>query len=65
MKRGIVKFYNRDKGYGFITEEGTEKDYFVHETGCDDAIADGDRVTFDVGEGKKGPMAIEVKQDMG
>lgn len=63
MKKGKVKFFNRDKGFGFITDESGQ-DWFVHETGCDDVIAQNDTVTFEVGEGKKGPMAINVKQDM-
>lgn len=65
MKTGTVKFFNRDKRFGFITESGTSKDYFVHESGCDDVIADGDNVVFEIGEGKKGPMAVNVRQNLG
>ncbi len=63
MKKGKVKFYNRVKEFGFITEDETGKDFFVHATGLIDIIADGDPVTFEIGEGRKGPMAINVKQE--
>ena len=62
MKKGKVKFYNRVKEFGFITEHESGKDFFVHATGLEDIIADGDEVTFDIGEGRKGPMAVGVKQ---
>ncbi len=62
MKQGKVKFYNVDKRYGFITENETEKDYFVHSTGLVDQISDGDDVTFDLIEGKKGLNAVNVKK---
>tara|TARA_B100000508_G_scaffold140463_1_gene141579 strand:+ start:22416 stop:22610 length:195 start_codon:yes stop_codon:yes gene_type:complete len=64
LKTGTVKFFNQEKGFGFITEEGTGKEYFVHKTGCIDIITDGDEVTFEVGEGRKGPMAVDVKQNV-
>jgi len=62
MKKGKVKFYNRVKGFGFIQDEETGKDLFVHSTGLADQIADGDEVTFDVTEGPKGLNAVNVKR---
>jgi len=59
--QGTVKFYNESKGYGFITEDETQKDYFVHSSGVKTKIKNNDKVTFEVGEGKKGPMAIDVQ----
>ncbi|MBT8236452.1 MAG: cold shock domain-containing protein, partial [Bacteroidia bacterium] len=54
MSKGTVKFFNDSKGYGFITEEGVEKDHFVHISGLIDEIREGDQVTFDLQEGNKG-----------
>ena len=62
MKEGIVKFFNHEKGFGFITDNESGKDFFVHKTSCIDTIADGDTVSFEVGEGKKGPMATDVRK---
>jgi CspA family cold shock protein len=59
--QGTVKFYNESKGYGFITDDETKKDYFVHTTQLKEKISQNDQVTFEVAEGKKGPMAVEVK----
>jgi CspA family cold shock protein len=59
MKTGTVKFFNEDKGFGFITEENG-KDTFVHITGLNDTIKTDDSVTFEVTDGKKGPTAINV-----
>ncbi|PKP29038.1 MAG: cold-shock protein, partial [Bacteroidetes bacterium HGW-Bacteroidetes-18] len=46
---------------GFITEETSKKDYFVHITGLIDKISDGDEVQFELEEGKKGLSAVNVK----
>ena len=61
MKKGKVKFFNNSKGFGFINDEETGKDIFVHSTGLKDDIREGDAVTFDVEEGKKGLNAVDVK----
>ena len=42
MKKGTVKFFDEDKRYGFITEDGSEQEHFVHASGCVDRIAKGD-----------------------
>jgi cold shock protein len=61
MSKGTVKFFNESKGYGFITEEGVEKDHFVHITGLIDEIREGDVVEFDLKDGNKGLNAVNVK----
>ncbi|TAN16986.1 MAG: cold shock domain-containing protein [Chitinophagaceae bacterium] len=60
MKQGTVKFFNVSKGFGFIrTDDGQE--VFVHATGLVDKVKEGDKVTFDVVQGKKGLNAVNVK----
>ena len=61
MKKGTVKFFNETKGFGFITEENSGTDYFVHISGLIDEIKQGDEVEFELTEGKKGLNAINVK----
>ncbi|MDM9631716.1 MULTISPECIES: cold-shock protein [Robiginitalea] len=61
MSKGTVKFFNNAKGFGFITEEGVEKDHFVHVTGLIDEIREGDQVEFDLEEGRKGLNALNVR----
>ena len=61
MSSGKVKFFNESKGFGFITPEDGEKDVFVHANGLIDQIQDGDEVSFDVEEGRKGPHAVNVR----
>lgn len=61
MNKGTVKFFNESKGFGFITEEGTNKEYFVHHSGLIDEIREGDAVEFELAEGRKGLNAVNVK----
>jgi len=61
MKKGKVKFFNDTKGFGFINDLETGSDVFVHATGLNEDITEGDEVTFDVQEGKKGLNAINVQ----
>ena len=61
MRKGTVKFFNESKGFGFIVEDDSKKEYFVHATGLVDEIQEGDTVEFDITEGKKGLNAINVK----
>lgn len=61
MLQGTVKFFNESKGFGFITEEGSNTEHFVHISGLIDKISEGDRVEFDLKEGKKGLNAVNVK----
>ncbi|MBU2929025.1 cold-shock protein [Winogradskyella psychrotolerans] len=61
MSKGTVKFFNDIKGFGFITEEGSNQEHFVHISGVIDEIREGDVVEFDLTEGKKGLNAINVK----
>ncbi|MFT5642070.1 MAG: CspA family cold shock protein [Cyclobacteriaceae bacterium] len=61
MNTGTVKFFNDSKGFGFITEDGSNKEHFVHISGLIDEIREGDSVEFELKEGKKGLNAVNVK----
>ena len=61
MKKGIVKFFNSTKGFGFITEDDSNTEYFVHVTGIIDEINEGDAVEFELKEGRKGMNAVNVR----
>ena len=61
MKKGTIKFFNESKGFGFVTEEGSNTDYFVHISGLIDEVREGDTVEFELKEGKKGMNAVNVK----
>ncbi|WP_415191369.1 cold-shock protein [Psychroserpens sp.] len=54
MSKEIVKFFNDTKGFGFITEEGSNTEHFVRIFGLINEIREGDEVDFDLREGKKG-----------
>lgn len=61
MEKGTVKFFNGDKGFGFITMENG-KDVFVHQNDLNDLkIKEGDKVSFNTKEGKKGPNAVNIE----
>ena len=63
MTNGIVKWFDNHKGYGFIEQEDGP-DVFVHHSGINatgfKSLSEGDSVTFDVEQGKKGPSAVNV-----
>ena len=61
QKDGTVKFFNSEKGFGFISQTENRSDVFVHSSGLIDEIRENDKVTFDVEEGKKGLNAVNVK----
>lgn len=61
MSKGKVKFFNESKGFGFIKDAESEKEYFVHSSGLKDSINEDDEVTFDIEQGKKGLNAVNVK----
>jgi cold shock protein len=63
MKTGKVKFFIESKGFGFITEDETNEDFFVHVTGLNGLqIQQHDKVAFDTQEGKKGINAVNVQR---
>ena len=66
MANGIVKWFNDRKGYGFIEQEDGP-DVFVHHSGITGdgfkSLREGDRVTFDIEQGQKGPAAVNVRAE--
>jgi CspA family cold shock protein len=59
--KGTVKFYNTLKGFGFIKDDDSEKEYYVNASGIKEAINENDKVSFDLEAGKKGMNAVNVK----
>jgi CspA family cold shock protein len=58
--RGIVKFFNNEKGYGFIKNNTNGEEVFVHSTGIIDKIKENDEVEFEMQQGRKGMNAVNV-----
>ncbi len=61
MNKGTVKFFNESKGFGFIKEDETNQEYFVHVSGLIDEIREDDAVEFELKEGRKGMNAVNVR----
>jgi cold shock protein len=61
MNNGTVKFYNDSKGFGFIKDTNSPKEYYVNASGLKDKIKENDVVTFELEEGQKGLNAVNVK----
>ena len=63
MSTGTVKFFNDSKGFGFITPDNGGDDLFVHISAIsEDTLNENDKVDFEIGEGQKGPCAVQVKK---
>ena len=61
MKEGTVKFFNYEKGFGFITPSDSSEDIFVHTTGLIDEIRENDQVKYKTEQGRKGLTAVNVE----
>ena len=61
MNTGTIKFFNEAKGFGFVVDNSSKEEIFVHASGLIDNVREGDQVTFNTERGKKGMNAIEVK----
>jgi cold shock CspA family protein len=63
IRKGIVTFYNESKGYGFIRDLDNQQSVFAHVNDFLEAITEGNKVTFEIELGYKGPRAVRVKLD--
>jgi len=62
MPTGTVKFFNNAKGFGFIVQDDTQQEVFVHVSVLTDQVRENDKVSFDLERGKKGMNAVNVKK---
>lgn len=61
IRNGTVTFFNDSKGYGFIRDHVTQESLFVHANSLQQAVKENDKVTFEVEQGQKGPVAVRVR----
>ncbi len=59
-KQGTIKFFNKEKGFGFIRHDQSEQETFVHVSGLKQDVSEGDKVEFEIQDGRKGPVAVDV-----
>ena len=62
VKTGFCKFFNSEKGYGFLVDNATKESFFVHANSLSFEIKENDKVTFEIGSGPKGPVAVKVNK---
>lgn len=62
MRTGIVKFFNHKNKFGFVVDDETKKEYYVHIKDVTGEIAQGDKVSFELQEAAKGPQCAKVKK---
>lgn len=62
MATGTVKFFNESKGFGFIVDDESGKEVFVHASGLSENVRENDKVTYDETEGRKGVNAVNVRK---
>jgi len=64
VKTGIVKFFDEEKGFGFINPENESKDIFFHKSGIKNNLIlhQHDKVRFKIGQGRKGDLAIDIEK---
>jgi cold shock protein len=65
MKKGVVKFFNRKSKFGFIRDLDSGQEYYVHGKDISGSVDEGDRVTFELREEKRGPAACNVVPENG
>ena len=61
MQSGTIKFFNETKGFGFVVDTNSGEEIFVHVSGLVDKVREGDSVTFETQQGKKGLNAVNVQ----
>ena len=62
IRKGVISFFNSSKGFGFIRDLETQASVFLHINELESPVQEGDKVVFEMGMGKKGPMAVKVKR---
>lgn len=62
MKTGVVKFFNNKSRFGFIIDDETKSEFYVHGKDVNGTIAEGDKVSFDLKEEKRGPACVQVSK---